>query len=59
MNSLLSKAFDALGKAVEGNDVDPEECTDCDQLIERGPEEKVEEVDFPCILQALLFNDIH
>ena len=39
---LLSKPCDTLGKAIEGNDINPKEYADCDQLVEGGPKEEVE-----------------
>ena len=56
---LLSKVFDAFGKTIKWDDINPKECTDSEQLVEGRPEEEIEQVDFPSVLQTLLFNDIH
>lgn len=43
-NLLLSEILDALGKAVEGDDINPKEYTYRDQLVEGGPKEEVKQV---------------
>ena len=59
MYLLLPKLFDAFGKTVKWDDINPKEYTDGEQLVEGHPEEEIEQVDLPSVLQTLLFNDIH
>lgn len=41
------------------DDVYPEESPDCQQLVDGCAEQQVEEINFTCVLQAHLLNDIH
>ena len=59
INSLVPKLSDAFGKTVKRNNVHPKEDTNGQELVDRGTKEKVEKVDFPCVFQTLLFNNIH
>ena len=51
--------MDIVGVAKAWDEVCPEEGKHCQQLIERAPEQQVEHVYIPLVLQTLLFDHIH
>jgi len=57
--SPLSKFLDPISKPKSRKNVHPEQHSNCEQLVERGPEEEEEQVHIANVLQALLLNDIH
>ena len=58
-HSLLTKLVDPVCKPKAGEDVHPEQRSHCNQLVERCPEEKVEQVHIASVLETLFLNDIH